>query len=116
MLRSTRNSSENKKPPRVLDLLGYGKTDMDWVDEAFENSSMVRHNVILFPRWVARTEVLFYLSLSPPDNDEMIKWQCRYFGEHSRNGKCQLENQTWLEVGTNNQIEHYKNSVRSRGQ
>ena len=22
----------------------------------------------------------------------------------------------WLEVGTNNQIEHYKNSVRSRGQ
>ena len=37
---------ENKKLTQsAFDTYWDGKTDTDWVDEAFENSSMVRHNV-----------------------------------------------------------------------
>jgi TonB-linked SusC/RagA family outer membrane protein len=104
---------ENKKLTQsAFDTYWDGKTDTDWVDEAFENSSMVRHNVT-FQGGSDRGS--FYLSLSHLDNDGMIVGNADTYERLTGMVNASWKIKPWLEVGTNNQIEHYKTQSVAEG-
>lgn len=81
------------------------KTNTDWVDAAFETSSMTRHNVT-FQGGNDRGSL--YLSLSYLNNDGMIKGSADTYERLTGMINASWKIKPWLEVGTNNQIEHYK--------
>lgn len=82
-----------------------GKTDTDWVDETFENTSMARHNVTFQG---GSDKSSFYLSLSHLKNNGMLKGDADTYERITGMVNASWKIKPWLEVGTNNQIEHYK--------
>ncbi len=78
----------------------------------FENSSMVRHNVT-FQGGSDRGS--FYLSLSHLDNDGMIVGNADTYERLTGMVNASWKIKPWLEVGTNNQIEHYKTQSVAEG-
>lgn len=82
-----------------------GKTDTDWVDETFENTSMARHNVTFQG---GSEKGSFYISLSHLKNNGMLKGDADTYERITGMVNASWKIKPWLEVGTNNQIEHYK--------
>lgn len=89
----------------AFDLNWDGKTDTDWTDVAFENSSMVRHNITFQG---GSEKGSFYLSMSHLKNDGMIVGNSDIYERITGMVNASWKIKPWLEVGTNNQIEHYK--------
>lgn len=82
-----------------------GNTDTDWTNVAFENSSMMRHNVTFQG---GSEKGSFYLSMSHLKNDGMIVGDADTYERLTGMVNASWKIKPWLEVGTNNQIEHYK--------
>ena len=89
-----------------------GKTQTDWTDVGFENSSMKRHNITFSG---GSEKGSFYLSLSHLDNDGMIVGNADTYERLTGMVNANWQIKPWLEVGTNNQIEHYKNQSVAEG-
>lgn len=89
-----------------------GKTDTDWVKESFENTSMMRHNVTFQG---GSDKGSFYLSLSHLKNNGMLKGDADTYERLTGMINASWKIKPWLEVGTNNQIEHYKVQSVSEG-
>ncbi len=96
----------------AFDLNWDGKTDTDWTDVAFENSSMVRHNVTFQG---GSEKGSFYLSMSHLKNDGMIVGNSDTYERLTGMVNASWKIKPWLEVGTNNQIEHYKTQSVAEG-
>lgn len=82
-----------------------GVTNTDWTDVAFENSSMMRHN-LTFQGGNERGAL--YLSLSSLDNDGVVVGNSDTYNRLTGMINASWKIKPWLEVVTNNQIEHYK--------
>ena len=89
----------------AFDLYWDGKTDTKWTDVAFEKSSMVRHNLTFQGGSEGRS---FYLSLSNLKDDGMVVGDSDTFERITGMINTSWKIKPWLEVGTNNQIDHYK--------
>jgi TonB-linked SusC/RagA family outer membrane protein len=82
-----------------------GVTNTDWTDVAFENSSMMRHNLTFQG---GNESGALYLSLSSLDNDGMVVGNSDTYNRLTGMINASWKIKPWLEVVTNNQIEHYK--------
>jgi len=82
-----------------------GVTNTDWTDVAFENSSMMRHNLTFQG---GNDKGAFYLSLSNLENDGMVVGSNDTYNRLTGMINASWKIKPWLEVVTNNQIEHYK--------
>jgi TonB-linked SusC/RagA family outer membrane protein len=80
-------------------------TNTDWVDFAFGNSAMHRHN-LTFQSGNERGS--FYASMSYLNNDGMFIGKADTYERITGMINASWKIKPWLEVGTNNQIEHYK--------
>jgi TonB-linked SusC/RagA family outer membrane protein len=79
-------------------------TNTDWVDFAFGNSAMHRHN-LTFQSGNERGS--FYASMSYLNNDGMFIGNADTYERITGMINASWKIKPWLEVGTNNQIEHY---------
>ncbi len=89
-----------------------GKTDTDWIDVAFEDSQMARHNVTFSG---GNDKGSFYVSMSHLNNNGMVKGDADTYERLTGMINATYKIKPWLEVGTNNQIEHYKVESVSEG-
>lgn len=96
----------------AFDLHWDGKTDTDWADVAFEKSSMMRHNVTFQG---GSEKGSFYLSMSHLNNDGMVVGNSDTYERLTGMVNADWKIKPWLEVGTNNQIEHYKSQSVAEG-
>jgi len=96
----------------AFDMYWDGVTDTDWTDVAFENSVMVRHNVTFEG---GNNNGALYLSLSTLDNNGMVIGKADTYNRLTGMVNASLKVKPWLEVGTNNQIEHYKTESVAEG-
>lgn len=85
-----------------------GKTDTDWVDVAFENSRMQKHNVA-FTGGGDRGN--YYLSLTYLANNGIVVGDADHYTRMTATINSEYKIKDWLKVGTTNQIEKY--NVRS---
>lgn len=85
-----------------------GKTDNHWVDVAFENSRMQKHNVA-FTGGGDRGN--YYLSLTYLDNNGIVVGDADHYTRMTATINSEYKIKDWLKVGTTNQIEKY--NVRS---
>lgn len=83
-------------------------TDTDWLDVAFENSRMQKHNVA-FSGGGDRGN--YYLSLTYLDNNGIVVGDADHYTRMTATINSEYEIKPWLKVGTTNQIEKY--NVRS---
>lgn len=81
------------------------KTNTDWADVAFESSMMQRHNITFQG---GSDKGSLYLSLSYLNNDGMVKGNADTYERITGMINASWKIKPWLEVVTNNQIEHYK--------
>lgn len=89
-----------------------GLTDTDWTDAAFENSTMMRHNATFSG---GSEKGSFYLSMSHLDNDGIIVGNSDTYERLTGMANASWNIKPWLEIGTNNQIEHYKSQSVAEG-
>ena len=88
------------------------KTNTDWVKTTFENSNMHRH-MLSFQTGNERGSL--YTSLSYLYNDGMVKGSADNYRRITGMINASYKIKPWLEVGTNNQIEHYSRSAVAEG-
>jgi TonB-linked SusC/RagA family outer membrane protein len=81
------------------------KTNTNWMDVAFGNSAMHRHN-LTFQSGNERGS--FYASMTYLNNDGMFVGNADTYERITGMINASWKIKPWLEVGTNNQIEHYK--------
>ena len=86
--------------------------DTDWTDAAFENSTMMRHNATFSG---GSEKGSFYLSMSYLDNDGIIVGNSDTYERLTGMANASWIIKPWLEIGTNNQIEHYKSQSVAEG-
>ena len=88
------------------------KTNTNWVDVAFENSVMQRH-MVAFQSGSDKSSL--YTSLSYLDNNGMVTGNSDTYRRITGmiNASCKIK--PWLELGTNNQIEHYSSRSVAEG-
>ena len=96
----------------AFDLYWDGLTDTDWTDAAFENSTMMRHNATFSG---GSEKGSFYLSMSHLDNDGIIVGNSDTYERLTGMANASWIIKPWLEIGTNNQIEHYKSQSVAEG-
>lgn len=96
----------------AFDLYWDGLTDTDWTDAAFENSTMMRHNATFSG---GSEKGSFYLSMSHLDNDGIIVGNSDTYERLTGMANASWNIKPWLEIGTNNQIEHYKSQSVAEG-
>ena len=96
----------------VIDQNWDGKTSTNWVDYLFETSMMQRHNVTFS---AGSDKGSIYLSGSYLDNNGTVKGNQDTFRRLTGMINATWKIKPWLEIGTNNQIEHYKSSSVSEG-
>lgn len=89
----------------AFDINWDGVTDTDWTDVAFEKSSMIRHGVTFQG---GSDKGAFYLSLSELKNNGMVIGDADTYKRLTGMINASWKIKPWLEVGSNNQIEHYK--------
>jgi TonB-linked SusC/RagA family outer membrane protein len=89
----------------AFDLYWDGVTDTNWADVAFETGSMTRHNITFEG---GNENGGMYLSLSSLKNDGMIVGDYDYYDRITGMVNANRKIKPWLEIGSNNQIEHYK--------
>ena len=85
-----------------------GYTDTDWIDVAFENSRMQKHNVAFSG---GSDKGNYYLSLTYLDNNGIVVGDADHYSRMTATINSEYEIKPWLKVGTTNQIEKY--NVRS---
>ena len=83
-------------------------TDTDWVDEAFENSKMQKHN---FSFSGGSDRGNYFLSLTYLDNNGIVAGDADHYTRLTGTINAEYNIKPWLQVGTTNQIERY--NVRS---
>ncbi|MCQ2139183.1 MAG: TonB-dependent receptor [Bacteroidales bacterium] len=88
------------------------KTNTDWTKEAFETSIMQRHN-LSFSAGDEKGSV--FMSGSYLDNNGMITGNNDVYSRLTYMINATRNIKSWLEVGTNNQIEYYKSRSVSEG-
>lgn len=88
------------------------KTNTDWAKETFENSLMQRHN-LSFSSGNEKGSV--FVSLSYLDNNGMVKGDADTYSRLTGMINATRSIKSWLEIGTNNQIEYYKSRSVSEG-
>ena len=89
-----------------------GKTDTNWTDVAFERSAMARHNVT----WSAGSDKgSFYFSLSHLNNNGMVVGDKDVYERLTGMINASYKIKPWMELVTNNQIEHRKERSVSEG-
>ncbi|MCM1318457.1 MAG: TonB-dependent receptor [Bacteroides sp.] len=81
------------------------ETNTDWVKTTFENSKMQRH-MVAFQAGNDRGSL--YLSLSYLNNNGMVAGNSDIYERITGMINASWKIKPWLEVGTNNQIEHYR--------
>lgn len=89
----------------AFDLYWDGVTNTNWTDVAFENSSMMRHNATFQG---GNDNGSLYLSLSHLNNDGMVVGNYDTYNRLTGMINASWKVKPWLEIVTNNQIEHYK--------
>jgi TonB-dependent SusC/RagA subfamily outer membrane receptor len=88
------------------------KTNTDWFDEFFETSLMQHHNLTF--SW-GNEKANLYVSASYLDNDGPVKSSVDSYERITGmvNGSVRIK--PWIEIVTNNQIEHYRRRAVSEG-
>ena len=81
-----------------------GKTSTDWLDIAFENSLMMKHNLAFAG---GGEQGNYYLSLTYLDNDGIVKGKDDVYQRMTATINAEYNIKPWLKVGTTNQIEKY---------
>lgn len=81
-----------------------GKTSTDWLDIAFENSLMMKHNLAFAG---GGEQGNYYLSLTYLDNDGIVKGKDDVYRRMTATVNAEYNIKPWLKVGTTNQIEKY---------
>lgn len=81
-----------------------GKTSTDWMDVAFEDSRMTKHN-LAFTGGNDRGN--YYLSLTYLDNNGIVKGNADSYKRMTATINSEYKIKDWLKVGTTNQIEKY---------
>ncbi len=95
----------NTFPQSKIDSDWDGVTNTKWTDIAFENSLMQRHN---FSFTGGNDKSTFYLSLGYLDNDGIVKGEFDTYTRLTANINADYKVNSWMKVGTTNQIERYK--------
>lgn len=88
------------------------ETNTDWVKTTFENSKMQRH-MVAFQAGNDRGSL--YLSLSYLNNNGMVVGNADTYERLTGMINASWKIKPWLEVGTNNQIEHYRSKSVAEG-
>lgn len=88
------------------------ETNTDWVKTTFENSKMQRH-MVAFQAGNDRGSL--YLSLSYLNNNGMVVGNSDTYERITGMINASWKIKPWLEVGTNNQIEHYRSRSVAEG-
>ena len=88
------------------------ETNTDWVKTTFENSKMQRH-MVAFQAGNDRGSL--YLSLSYLNNNGMVVGNSDTYERLTGMINASWKIKPWLEVGTNNQIEHYRSKSVAEG-
>ncbi|MCF0174851.1 MAG: SusC/RagA family TonB-linked outer membrane protein [Bacteroidales bacterium] len=81
------------------------KTNTDWAKAAFENSLMHRHNASFM---AGNDKGSIYVSLSYLNNNGIVAGNSDVYERLTGMINASWKIKKWLEIGTNNQIEHYK--------
>lgn len=81
-----------------------GKTNTDWLDIAFENSRMTKHNLAFTG---GGEQGNYYLSLTYLNNDGIVKGNDDTYQRMTATINAEYNIKPWLKVGTTNQIEKY---------
>lgn len=88
------------------------KTNTDWIKTGFENSSMHRHNVTFSAGDATKS---LYISGSYLNNDGIVTGSKDVYERLTGMINASWKIKPWLEIGTNNQIEHYFGKSVSEG-
>ena len=81
-----------------------GKTNTNWLDIAFEDSRMAKHNLAFTGGGEQGT---YYLALTYLDNDGIVKGKNDTYQRMTATVNAEYNIKPWLKVGTTNQIEKY---------
>jgi TonB-linked SusC/RagA family outer membrane protein len=81
-----------------------GVANTSWVDVAFENAIMQRHNLSFQG---GNSKSTYFLSLSYLNNDGIVSGDKDLYKRLTSTVNADYKIKTWLKVGTNNQIEKY---------
>lgn len=88
------------------------ETNTDWTKVGFENSNMHRHNLTFSAGDMNKS---IYVSGSYLNNDGIVAGGKDFYERLTGMINATWKIKPWLEIGTNNQIEHYKSSSVSEG-
>lgn len=88
------------------------KTNTNWVDAAFETSTMKHHNVTF---QAGSDKGSLYLSMSYLNNDGIVIGSADNYRRLTGMINANWNIKSWLEISTNNQIEHYKSQSVAEG-
>ncbi|MBQ3245845.1 MAG: TonB-dependent receptor [Bacteroidales bacterium] len=88
------------------------ETNTDWTKVGFENSTMQRHNLTFSAGDMNKS---IYISGSYLNNDGIVTGGKDFYERLTGMINASWKIKPWLEIGTNNQIEHYKSSSVSEG-
>lgn len=80
------------------------KTNTDWIRTGFENSNMQRHNITFSAGDATKS---LYISGSYLNNDGIVVGDKDVYERLTGMINASWKIKPWLEIGTNNQIEHY---------
>ncbi len=87
-----------------------GKTDTDWIGEAFENSSLQKHTLSLSG---GNDRGKFFLSLGYSANDGIAVGNKDYYNRYTGAINAEYKLKPWLTAGTTNNLSYSKTSVIS---
>ena len=88
------------------------ETNTDWVRTGFERSNMHKHNLTFS---AGDADKSIYISGTYLDNDGIVTGNKDYYKRLTGMINASWKIKPWLEIGTNNQIEHYKASSVAEG-
>lgn len=89
-----------------------GKTNTDWMDVAFENSMMHKHNLMF---QAGNDKGSLYASLSYLTNNGMVVGDYDTYNRITGMVNASWKIKPWLEIGTNNQVSKYKSESVAEG-
>lgn len=102
----------NKIQEEKFQMYWDGKSSTDWTDVAFEKSAMARHNVT----WSAGSDKgSFYFSVAHLNNNGMVVGDKDVYERLTGMINASYKIKPWMEIVTNNQIEHRKERSVSEG-
>ena len=97
-------SESNAFDPNFIKANWDGKTSTDWLDIAFENSLLMKHNLAFAG---GGEQSNYYLSLTYLNNDGIVKGKDDVYQRMTATINAEYNIKPWIKVGTTNQIEKY---------